>query len=79
MELHSAKANDYFCQKENRFKMHRRKLFFQIAGIGLGAVFVFLWNKITLQHLKLNSGGKKTFPFNHKKKVLFQDDFIITN
>ena len=56
-----------------------RRFFLQLTGIGFASIFVFVWNKLTMNHLELKTQVKKTFPFNKQKEVIFQDEFIITN
>lgn len=57
--------------------MTNRRTFLQIAVAGLAAIFVFLWNKITLQHLNTATSKKYSFPFNKNKLVTFDNEFII--
>lgn len=59
--------------------MKSRRTFLQIAVAGLAAIFVFLWNKITLQHLNTTTPKKYSFPFNKNKLVTFDDEFIVVS
>lgn len=59
--------------------MKSRRTFLQAAVAGLAATFVFLWNKVTLQHLDTIIPRKYTLPFNRNKLVTFTDEFIIVS
>ncbi len=57
--------------------MKGRRTFLKIAITGAVAFFVFVWNKLTLQHLRTSSGKQHTFPFNKNKTVAFNGGFIV--
>lgn len=57
--------------------MNSRRTFLKIVVAGIVFLFVFIWNKLTLNHLKTSLSREKTFPLNKNKRVTFQDDFII--
>lgn len=59
--------------------MRSRRFFLQITGVGIASVILFVWNKLTLNHLNAALDVKKTLPFNSKKGVSFQGEYIITN
>jgi len=59
--------------------MKNRRTFLRIAVAGAAAVFVFIWNKLTLQHIQTTGQKRFTFPFNKNKEVTFSGDFIIVN
>ena len=56
-----------------------RRIFLQLVVLGIASIFLYLWNRLITQHLKLKSNVKKTVPFNNQKELVFQDEFIITN
>ncbi|HPF51686.1 MAG TPA: Rieske (2Fe-2S) protein [Draconibacterium sp.] len=57
--------------------MNTRRTFLQTAVAGFAALFLFFWNKITLQHLNTTTPKKYSFPFNKNKLVTFDDEFIV--
>jgi len=59
--------------------MKNRRTFLRIAVAGAAAIFVFIWNKLTLQHIQTAGQKLFTFPFNKNKEVTFSGDFIIVN
>ena len=59
--------------------METRRTFLQTAVAGFAALFLFLWNKLTLQHLNTSAPGKHSFQFNRNKLVTFNDEFIIVS
>ncbi len=46
---------------------------------GIATLFVFMWNKLTLQHLETSTPKQKVFPFNKQKKVSFNGEYIVVN
>lgn len=56
-----------------------RRTFFKIAVLGIAAFFVFVWNKLILQHLNTIQHSKTVVPFNKNKVVSFFDNFIVVN
>lgn len=48
-----------------------------IAGISM--FFVLVWNKLTLQHLRITAPGKSEFAFNKNKEISFLGSFIVVN
>ncbi len=61
----------------NTSRMKSRRKFLYVTVAGLAAIFVFLWNKVTLQHLNTSPRKKHVFPLNKNKRVSFDDQFII--
>ncbi|MEZ5103852.1 MAG: Rieske (2Fe-2S) protein [Draconibacterium sp.] len=56
-----------------------RRIFLKIAALGIVSFFVFLWNKLTLNHLKTLEQGKNIIPFNQNKNITFYDKYIVVN
>ena len=56
-----------------------RRIFLKIAALGIVSFFVFLWNKLTLNHLKTLEQGKNIIPFNRNKNITFYDKYIVVN
>lgn len=59
--------------------MESRRTFLKIATAGIAAIFVFLWNKLTLQHLHTSAQKQRIFPFNKHKNVSFNGEYIVVN
>ena len=59
--------------------MKSRRIFVKIAVTGIFSFFIFIWNKLTLQHISGNAGEIKKFPFNNNKKVFFSDSYIVVS
>jgi len=59
--------------------MKNRRTFLRIVVAGAAAIFVFIWNKLTLQHIQTSRQKRFTFPFNKNKEITFSGDFIIVN
>ncbi|RIJ49357.1 Rieske (2Fe-2S) protein [Maribellus luteus] len=57
--------------------MNDRRTFLKIALAGIVAFFVFIWNKLTLYHLKTTKQQRTTVPFTKNKEVFFADQYII--
>lgn len=58
--------------------MNRRK-FIQLAELGIGISFIFLWNKMTSVNKQNSQKRNQILPFNRHKEVSFYEDFIIVN
>ncbi len=56
-----------------------RRTFFKIAVLAIAAFFVFIWNKLILQHLNTIQHSKTVVPFNKNKVVSFYDNYIVVN
>jgi Rieske Fe-S protein len=56
-----------------------RRIFLKIAALSIVSLFVFLWNKLTLNHLKTIEQGKNIIPFNRNKNITFYDKYIVVN
>ncbi len=56
-----------------------RRTFLLLINSGFVALFLVLWNKLTLSHLEVNNKKKLVLPFNKNKTVSFFDDFIVIN
>lgn len=70
----------YFCFVKNmEMTSNTRRTFFKIAVLGIAAFFVFVWNKLILQHLNTIQHSKTVVPFNKNKVVSFFDNFIVVN
>ena len=59
--------------------MKSRRAFLKIIVAGIASFFIFIWNKLTLNHLKTAVKGEKKFPFNKNKTVSFNGDYIIVS
>ena len=49
----------------------------KIVVAGIGAFFIFIWNKLTLNYLETEIQKERIFPFNKHKEISFNDNFII--
>ncbi|WP_297088545.1 Rieske (2Fe-2S) protein [uncultured Draconibacterium sp.] len=56
-----------------------RRAFLKFATAGLLAFFVYIWNKLTLQHIKTSENKTSTLPLNKNKEVQFFDQYIVVN
>lgn len=56
-----------------------RRNFIQLAWLAIIAMMVFVWDKLTLNHLDLEKQKKRIFPFNKNKTVAFAGNYIIIN
>lgn len=56
-----------------------RRNFIQLAWLAIIAMMVFVWDKLTLNHLDLEKQKKRVFPFNKNKTVAFVGNYIIIN
>ncbi len=56
-----------------------RRTFLQIGVAGVISLLIFLWNKLTLNHLELNKSKVLVVPFNKNKTVSFVENFIVIN
>lgn len=59
--------------------MNDRRTFLKIAITGIVAFFVFIWNKLTLNHIEVTQQKRSVVPFNKNKEVTFADRYIIVN
>jgi len=59
--------------------MESRRTFLKAVAVGIAAFFIFLWNKLTLQHLQTSTQKQRIFPFNKHKNVSFSGDYIVVN
>lgn len=59
--------------------MKSRRTFLKVVVTGTVVFFAFVWNKLTLQHLRTSSGKQHSFPFNKNKTVAFYGDFIVVS
>jgi Rieske Fe-S protein len=50
-----------------------------MATAGIALIFVFLWNRLTLQHLRTSAPKQRIFPFNKNRSVAFNGDVIVVN
>jgi len=65
--------------KKKGDNMNSRRTFLRMATAGIVAFFVFLWNKLTLQHLEIIAQKQKIYPFNKNRSVSFNEDVIVVN
>ncbi len=56
-----------------------RRTFLQLGVAGVVSLLIFLWNKLTLNHLELLKQKVHVLPFNNNKEVSFAENFIIVN
>jgi cytochrome b6-f complex iron-sulfur subunit len=56
-----------------------RRIFLKTITVGVVSFFIFLWNKLTLNHLKTLAQEKSVIPFNKNKDIAFHDKYIIIN
>ena len=56
-----------------------RRSFFRLAMIGIVALFVFIWNKLVLDHLEMKKQKTNILPFNKNKQVSFAGNYLIIN
>jgi len=56
-----------------------RRHFIRLAWLAIAAMAVFVWNKLTLNHLEMGKPKKRIFPFNKNKSVTFVGNYIIVN
>lgn len=59
--------------------LNSRRTFLRIVAVGISAFFVFVWNKLTLQHLRISESEKREFPFNKNKEISFLGSYILVN
>ena len=59
--------------------MKSRRAFLKIVMAGTVSFFLFLWNKLTLNHIETSTPKQYIFPFNKNKIVTFNGDFIIVS
>jgi len=60
-------------------KLNSRRTFLRIIAVGISAFFFFIWNKLTLQHLRISASEKSEFPFNKNKEINFLGNYILIN
>ncbi|MDX1284112.1 MAG: Rieske 2Fe-2S domain-containing protein [Draconibacterium sp.] len=60
-------------QKQNR------RTFIRIIYAGIFALLVFVWNKLTLRHIKAQEAKNRVLPLNINKPVSFHDNYIVLN
>ena len=60
-------------QKQNR------RTFIRIIYAGIFALLVFVWNKLTLRHIKALEAKNRVLPLNINKPVSFHDNYIVLN
>ena len=54
-----------------------RRTALKIITVSVISFFVFIWNKLTLTHLKLLKEEKRILPLNKNKGIAFFEHFII--
>lgn len=66
-----------FASMKLRKEIKSRRTFLKAVSIGIAAFFVFLWNKLTLNHLEMIQKKEDKLPFNNNKVVSFFDNYIV--
>ena len=56
-----------------------RRIFLKIAAAGFISFFVFIWNKLTFQHINSKGSDVSSIPLNKNKEVQFVDNYIVVN
>jgi len=56
-----------------------RRTFLKIILVGITAFFVFIWNKLTLNHIKTERQKESLLPLHKNKTVSFFDNYIVVN
>ena len=59
-------------------KTTRRK-FIWLLNTGIAALFLFAWNKLTLNHLRKIEQKERILPFNQNQKIAFFENYIVVN
>nr|WP_319270644.1 Rieske (2Fe-2S) protein [uncultured Draconibacterium sp.] len=60
-------------------EIKNRRVFLKVVTAGMISFFVFIWNKLTLQHIETSGSSEATLPLNKNKEVQFFDRFIVVN
>ncbi len=60
-------------------KKSTRRKFIWLANTGIVALFFFLWNKLTLNHIGAKNQQARLLPLNINQPVSFYDDYIVIN
>lgn len=60
-------------------EIKNRRVFLKVVTAGMISFFVFIWNKLTLQHIETSGSNEATLPLNKNKEVQFFDQFIVVN
>ena len=60
-------------------KNKSRRIFLRFIVSGLVAVFLIIWNKLTINQIQSHSQKTRIFVFNRKKPVAFNENFIVVN
>ncbi|HYQ58547.1 MAG TPA: Rieske (2Fe-2S) protein [Draconibacterium sp.] len=60
-------------------EIENRRVFLKVAAVGFVAFFVFIWNKLTLQHIETSAPEEVSVRLNKNKEVQFFDKYIIVN
>jgi Rieske Fe-S protein len=56
-----------------------RRTFIRLVYTGLFAVLLFVWNKLTLNHIKAQEAKDRVLPLNINKRVSFHNNYIVLN
>ena len=59
--------------------MNGRRNFLKVGMIGIFSFLVFVWNKLTLNHIELNKRKALTITIPQNKSVSFFDEYIFIN
>ena len=59
-------------------KTTRRK-FIWLINTGIAALFLFVWNKLTLRYIKKIEQKDQILPFNQNQKIAFSENYIVVN
>ena len=60
-------------------KKQNRRSFIKLLYSGLFVALVFVWNKLTLKHLKAKEAKNRILPLNINKPVSFNNNYIVLN
>lgn len=56
---------------------HNRRTFIRLANLGIFALIVLLWNKLTLRHIHAQKKKERVLPLNPNKPVSFFNNYIV--
>ncbi len=56
-----------------------RRNFIWLANMGIAALLILLWNKLTMKHIDLIGQVEKAIPYNKNKPITFFENYILVN
>jgi cytochrome b6-f complex iron-sulfur subunit len=59
-------------------KKSRRK-FIWLVNTAIAAILLFIWNKLTINHIDLSTQKEKIIPLEKNKQITFFEDYIVIN